>query len=434
MTDGERTFRVDLMTRVEGEGRFELRVRDGVVERAMLSIYEAPRFFEAFVRGRSIDEVPDVVARICGICPVAYQMSAVRALENALGLTPTPTIRALRRLFYCGEWISSHALHVFLLHAPDFLGFPGALEMAAAGHRDLVERGLRIKKAGNAIMERIGGRAVHPISARVGGFTRLPTVPELRALRDDVARALDEAVLATRWAATLDFPDFAQDYVFVSLVGDAYPLEWADEFAVTGRGTMPVAAFEEVVVEAQVPWSNALQARLDDGATYLTGPMARLAHNAERLHPRARAAMADAGLTAPVLNPHVSIVVRCVEIVHALAEALDLIDAYAPEGPAYLATPPRFASGLGATEAPRGLLYHRYAIDAEGLVREAVIVPPTSQNQARIEQDLIGMAPQLLELEHESATRLCERLIRAYDPCISCATHFLTLDIQRVTS
>ncbi len=429
MTDGERTFRVDLMTRVEGEGRFELRVRDGVVERAVLSIYEAPRFFEAFVRGRSIFEVPDIVARICGICPVAYQMSAVRALEEALGLSPTPTLRALRRLFYCGEWISSHALHVFLLHAPDFLGFPGALEMAAAGHRDLVERGLRIKKVGNAILERIGGRAVHPISARVGGFTRLPTPAELGALRDDVARALDEAEIATRWAAGLDFPAFEQDYVFVSLVGDAYPLEWADEFAVSGRGTLPIADFERVCVEAQVPWSNALQARLDDGRTYLTGPLARFAHNAARLHPRA-AALAP---PAPVRNPHASIVVRCVEIVHALAEALDLIEAYAPEGPAYLEAAPRESTGLGATEAPRGLLYHRYAIGPDGLVREAAIVPPTSQNQARIEQDLIGMAPQLLTMEHERATRLCEQLIRAYDPCISCATHFLTLDIERVT-
>jgi coenzyme F420-reducing hydrogenase alpha subunit len=262
----------------------------------------------------------------------------------------------------------------------------------------------------------------------------LPSVAALRSLRDDLARALDEAEIAAKWASTLDFPAFEQEYVFVSLVGDAYPLEWADAFAVSGRGTLPVADFERVVVEAQVPWSTALQARLDDGAAYLTGPMARFAHNAERLHPRARAAAADVGLTAPVRNPHVSIVVRCVELVHALAEALDLVETYAPEGPAYLEAPPRAATGVGATEAPRGLLYHRYAIDEGGLVREAAIVPPTSQNQARIEQDLVALAPRLLALGHDEATRLCERLVRAYDPCISCATHFLRLDIQRVTS
>lgn len=435
MSHDERTYKVDLLTRVEGEGRFYLRVEDGKVAHAELNIFEAPRFFEAFLRGRSLYEVPDIVARICGICPVAYQMSAVRALENALGIVPAPAIRALRRLLYCGEWIESHALHVFLLHAPDFLGYASAVEMAA-DHKPVVERGLRMKKAGNAILELLGGRAIHPISVRVGGFTKVPSRSTLRGLRDMLVAGLAEAEDTVTWTASLPMPAFEQDYVQVALTGDAYPLEWGDHITVSGRGTFPVEDFEVLFEESHVAHSNALHCRMRDGTPYLCGPMARLNLCHDTLHPRARAALDASGLRLPVRNPYQSIVVRAIELVHAFAEALDIIDAYGngidlPDAPFTDATP-RAAVACGATEAPRGLLFHRYRIDADGLIEEARIVPPTSQNQARIEQDLVAMAPDILPMAHEQATLLCEQLIRAYDPCISCATHFLRLDIDRI--
>ena len=431
MSDETKTFKVDMLARVEGEGRFSLTVRDGEVIDARLAIFEAPRFFEAFLRGRTIDEVPDIVARICGICPIAYQMSAVAALEAAAGHVAPRPIVDLRRLMYCGEWIESHTLHVFMLHAPDFLGYPSAVEMAA-DHREIVERGLRLKKTGNAIIELLGGRAIHPVSVVVGGFSRTPTVRELRKLREDLARGLEEAEATVWWAASLPTPDFEQDYVFVALRGDRYPLESGDALAVTGRDPIPLEEFDAAFVETHVEHSNALQCRLRDGTPYLTGPMARLAHFAEQLHPRAAAALEATGLPLPIRNPFQSIVVRAVEIVHAFAEALDLVDAYVAIDPPRAMLEARDGGGVGCTEAPRGICWHRYETSAEGTIVSARIVPPTSQNQARIEQDLVGIAPELLDATHEAATHRCEQLIRAYDPCISCATHFLRLDIERL--
>lgn len=431
MSEETKTFHVDMLARVEGEGRFTLTVRDGEVVDARLSIFEAPRFFEAFLRGREIAEVPDIVARICGICPIAYQMSAVAALESAAGHTAPRPIVDLRRLMYCGEWIESHALHVFMLHAPDFLGYPSAVEMAA-DHREIVERGLRLKKTGNAIIELLGGRAIHPVSVMVGGFSRTPTVRELRRLRDDLAKGLEEAEETVRWAASLPTPDFEQDYVFVALRADRYPLESGDALLVTDREPVPLEDFEEHFVESHVEHSNALQCRLRDGTAYLTGPMARMAHCAEQLHPRAAAALEATGLPLPIRNPFRSIVVRAVEIVHAFAEALDLVDGYAAIDPPHATLAATDGGGVGCTEAPRGICWHRYETSADGTIATARIVPPTSQNQARIEQDLVEIAPQLLAASHDAATHRCEQLIRSYDPCISCATHFLRLDIEQL--
>lgn len=429
----ERTYKVEMLARVEGEGRFTLRTRGDEVVEARLAIFEAPRFFEGFLRGRAIEEVPDIVARICGICPIAYQMSAASALESALGHRVSDAIRDLRRLMYCGEWIESHALHVFLLHAPDFLGYPSAVEMAA-DHREIVERGLAIKKAGNRIIEVLGGRAIHPVSVRVGGFSRVPTRRELEALLPELRAGLGAAEEAVAWAATLRGPRLTQDYVFVALRDDRgrYPLEDGDAVVIRGREPVPLAEFEASFVESHVEHSNALQCRLADGTPYLTGPMARLHHFADRLHPRARAVMEAVGLPATVLDPYRSVVVRAVEIVHAFAEAIDLVESYEPIEPPHVELAPRDATGFGCTEAPRGICWHRYDVKAAGTVALAKIVPPTSQNQARIEQDLVGLAPQLLALPHEEATHRCEQLIRSYDPCISCATHFLRLDVERL--
>jgi len=428
--DGTRTFRVEMLTRVEGEGRFHIKMKEGLVEQATLTIFEPPRFFEGFLVGRSLFEVADIVPRICGICPVTYQMTSCWALEEILGIEVPPAIRELRRLMYCAEWIESHALHIFLLHAPDFLGYPSALEMAR-DHRGLVETGLRMKKVGNTLLEIMGGRAIHPVSPRVGGFSKSPSPKKLQTLLPELEWGLGAAQETVQLAAGLPTPSFTQPYVFAALdAGEAYPVEWGSRVMVSGREPVELDEFERVFRERQVPQSSALHARLPDGTPYLTGPMARLNLFAEKLHPLARSALERSGLPLPVRNPYQSIVVRAIELVQAFADSVDLIRSYKGVDPPFVEAPVRPGEGRGASEAPRGLQYQRHRVDEKGLILESRIVPPTSQNQARIEADLAGLAPSILTLDEKEATLRCEQLIRAYDPCISCSAHFLRLEIE----
>jgi sulfhydrogenase subunit alpha len=428
----DRTIAVDYLARVEGEGALHVRIHDRRVEEVELKIFEPPRFFEAFLRGRSYLEAPDITARICGICPVAYQMSSCHAMERALGMTVDGPLRELRRLLYCGEWIESHALHIYLLHAPDFLGYPDAVRLAK-DHPEAVRRGLELKKAGNHLMQVLGGREIHPVNVRVGGFYRCPSRNELEALRPELERALTLAEETVRFAAGLAFPDIEEDYEFVALRSEhEYPLNEGD--VVSNRGLrIPVTHFEDAFEEVHMPHSNALHSVRKGGGSYLVGPLARYALNHDHLSPRARAAAQQAGLPDIVRNPYRSIVVRAVEVVYACEEALRILDAYRPPPRPFIEPPPSFheTSGAAVTEAPRGMLYHRYRINADGLIEEARIVAPTSQNQKRIEDDLRHLIERSLDRDDAALTDACERAIRNHDPCISCATHFLTLDLER---
>jgi coenzyme F420-reducing hydrogenase alpha subunit len=426
-----RSLHVAALARVEGEGAMHVHVDGDTVTDVQLEIYEPPRFFEAFLRGRHYTEPPDITARICGICPVAYQMSACQAIEDACGVTVTEPIAALRRLLYCGEWISSHALHVYLLHAPDFLGYPSVIELAR-DNRSIVERGLSLKKAGNALLEAIGGRAIHPINVRLGGFYRAPDPQALASLaRDTLRPALDDALATVEWVAGFDFPQFHHDHELLALVQPGrYPIDGGVPHTSGGR-TFPVTAFEEHIIETQVQHSTALHAHLAAGGHYLTGPVARYTLNRAALTPLAQRAAASAGLGASCHNPYRSVLVRAVELLYAIEEALAIIAAYQPPDPPSVPVPARAGTGYGATEAPRGVLFHRYTLDADGIIRSARIVPPTSQNQASIEDDLRRYVQRHLDLPDDRLTARCEQMIRNYDPCISCATHFLDLTLER---
>jgi coenzyme F420-reducing hydrogenase alpha subunit len=429
--DGTRTIQVRAMARVEGEGGFRLRMRDGQVEDLQLNIFEPPRFYEAFLRGRDFQEVPDVVARICGICPVAYQMSACHALERALGVFDQidPAIRDLRNLFYCGEWIESHLLHMFLLHLPDFLGYESAMSMAQE-HRDLVARSLRIKKAGNAIVAMLGGRSVHPVGACVGGFYQAPSpgdtaslLPELQACRDEMC---DLVLLLPK---IVTFPNFSQDYEFVALCPeDEYPMNLGRIKSNQGLD-VDQEEFGDAIEEHQVDYSTALHAAIKRRGPYLVGPLARLNLNAEKLHPCAADLVprvcdaVDARL--PWRNSYLSLMARGLEVVHALALAADLLENYQAPSPPRISPPPQAGVGGHGTEAPRGLCWHQYRTEPDGTIAAARIITPTNQNLATIERDLRVLASQLTELPEEQAGFRCEHLIRNYDPCISCSTHFL---------
>jgi coenzyme F420-reducing hydrogenase alpha subunit len=423
------TVRVNALARVEGEGALYIRARNGQPEEVRLEIYEPPRFFEAFLRGRHAREAPDITARICGICPVAYQTSACNALESLFGVAIPEELRLLRLLLYYGEWIESHTLHVAFLHAPDFLGYESALELAK-DQPELVRRALQLKKAGNGLIALIGGREIHPINVRVGGFYSVPAARELRAPRDSLTAALNIATDLARWAAGFTFPDYEQDYEFVAL---RHPSEYAiiDGRIVSNRGIdIPASAFDATFEEEHVSYSNALHATVRGRGSYLVGPLARFNLNFDQLSPLAREVALAVGAAPPLRNPFKSILVRMVEVVHALDESLRLIDRYEPPPRPWIEHDVRPGVGFGVSEAPRGVLFHRYRVGADELIEDARIVPPTSQNQKRIEEDLWRFAPQVLSLPRDRATWLCEQAIRNYDPCISCATHFLRLTIE----
>lgn len=425
-----RTIKVDYLARVEGEGALYVRVKDGNVADVKFKIFEPPRFFEAFLRGRGFAEVPDITARICGICPIAYQMSAVHAIEDAFGIKVEGQLRALRRLIYCGEWVASHSLHILMLHAPDFLGYEDAIRMAK-DHPEIVQRGLRLKKTGNEIMSLIGGREVHPINVRVGGFYKVPSKSELEEIAERIKVARDEALENVRWVASLPFPDFEQDYEFVALRhAEEYPFNEGRLVSNKGLDIRP-QAFEDHFTEEHVKHSNALHCVLKERGAYFVGPAARYSVNFDKLSPLAQEAAREAGLGEVCCNPFQSIIVRSVEVLYAFDEALRIIDSYEPPDRPSVPIEPRAGIGHACTEAPRGMLYHRYRIDENGLIVDAKIVPPTSQNQKTIENDLWQLVPRQIHLPTAELTWRCEQAVRNYDPCISCATHFLKLNIER---
>lgn len=425
-----RSIVVEGISRVEGEGGLSIKIRGDKVTDVSLKIFEPPRMFEAFLVGRRYDEAPDITARICGICPIAYMLGASMAMESAFGVAATEEIDALRRLIYCGEWLESHGLHLHLLHAPDFLGYDDAVQMAA-DHPGIVERGLRLKKLGNDLMTTIGGREIHPVNLRVGGFYKAPKKQDLAKYRPELDWALKASMDVARWVGSLEFPEFEQDYEFLALrEPSGYAIQKGSLASTTGVDA-PLSAFEDLYHETHVERSTALHGHTKSGANYHVGPLARFAVNHDRLTPAAKAMAKELGLNRPCRNPFRSIVVRAIEMVLAVEEAIRLVDAYVPPDPPFVEAPIRAGRGWGCTEAPRGLCYHRYDLDERGLIVAAKIVPPTAQNLPTIEEDLRRFVPSRLNLSDDQLRWQCEQAIRNYDPCISCSTHAMRLRIDR---
>jgi coenzyme F420-reducing hydrogenase alpha subunit len=437
MTHKSLDLHVPTLTRVEGEGAMHVVVRDGVVEDVRLEIYEPPRMFEAFLRGRAHHEPVDITARICGICPVAYQMSAAHAIEHLAGVTVDGPVRDLRRLLYCGEWIESHVLHMAFLHAPDFLGVDSGITIARR-HPELMTEVLHLKKTGNRILEVVGGRPIHPVNVRLGGFYRSPSRRELGALVPDLDRAHAAAVALVRWVAGFEFPSIpdrlADGTEYVSLRHPTeYPLNEGRVVSNLGLD-LDVAEYGARLREVHVEHSTALHATLDGDRRYQVGPLARWMNNHDRLTDSVRDLGDQVGTGPMETNPFRSIVVRGLETVWAVEEAQRIIEAYRPPSQPAVAVPAVAGVGEAATEAPRGLLYHRYELDEAGLITDAVIVPPTSQNQIAIEADLRDFVQSHLDLDDHTLGHRCEQVIRNYDPCISCATHFLRFSSDRIGS
>ncbi len=420
---------IPALARVEGEGALTVRLKDGTVNEILLNIYEPPRFFEGFLLGRYFQDVPDITARICGICPVAYQMSSVQALESALQVTISPEVRLLRQLLYCAEYIESHALHIYMLQAPDLVGYESVIGLAADAP-DLVKKALRLKKIGNDLLKTIGGRSVHPVNTCVGGFYRWPSEDAIHALIPDLEWARQASIETVQWAASLPYPDFEQDYEFVALSRlEEYSIYDGFIVSSSGKRTAP-ESFEKDYIETHVEQSNALHSHTAYGKTYFVGPLARLNINFKQLRPAARQAAKDIGLVLPLRNPYKGLIARAIELVHTCDLAAQLASDYHPQGPSFKEIKVHPGEGFGVSEAPRGLLYHRYVVDEQGLVRFARITPPTAQNFSQMEADLWALAPSVVSLPQDQASLSFEHLLRSYDPCISCSVHFLNLKIE----
>jgi sulfhydrogenase subunit alpha len=432
MSEQKRTvaIHVPVLARVEGEGALDLRIDDGNITQLRLRIFEPPRFFEKFLEGHHYTEIPDMVARICGICPVAYQATAAQALEKLFGVELDPWARDMRRVFYCGEWIQSHSLHIHLLAAPDFFGCNSVIELAKIAP-DEVRRGLRIQALGNELMALFGARSVHPVGVRIGGFHGAPPLARVREIREKLRAALPEAEALIRWAAGIAVPPDDQAFVSVAM---RHPGDYAIERGLIGASDglrIEAAAYDAHFSERQETHSTALYSSYR-GKPYLVGPLARLNLNHDRLPEEIKALLNETGLVLPSSNLFHSLVARAVEILLALHEALRLLDGYrVPDSP-WQPVSPRAGVASGCAQAPRGMLWQRYEMDDDGRVVNARIVPPTSQNQARIEEDL-RLSLLNFGIDHaDDALRLhCEKVIRNYDPCISCATHFLRLNVER---
>jgi coenzyme F420-reducing hydrogenase alpha subunit len=425
-----RVITVDQLARVEGEGALYVKITDGKVADVKLNIFEPPRFFEAFLRGRKYSEAPDITARICGICPVAYQMSAVSAMEDAFHISVDEQVRGLRRLLYCGEWIESHVLHIYMLHAPDFLGYEDAL-LLAKDHPEIVERALKMKKIGNDLMTVIGGREIHPVNVCVGGFYKAPSKRDLQPFIERLKWGRDAAIETANLVAGFEFPPFEVDYEFVSLRHpDEYPMI-GGRFVSSSGLDIAIKEYEFHFEERHVEHSNALHGFEKGHGSYCVGPLARFNLNFEKLPSLARQVARDLGFVPPVKNPFKSIIVRSIETIFAFDEALRIIEQYEPLARSAVDVRPIAGIGFGASEAPRGTLYHRYRVGDDGLIKDAKIVPPTAQNQPTIENDLRQFVAANIDLPREELTWKCEQAVRNYDPCISCATHFLRLEIDQ---
>ena len=421
---------VPVMVRLEGEGALKFKADRGKVEELHLKIYEPPRLFEEFLTGRGFQDVPTITARICGICPVAYQMTSILALERLFQVDPGPWVYDMRRLLYCGEWLQSHALHIHLLAAPDFLGFDNAIAMAE-DHPQTVKRGMKLQALGNELLCFLGGRSVHPIGMKVGGFHRAPSTGDAEKLLAKCEAALDDAKQLVAWCAQLDLPEDMQEFTSVAIHNE-------NEYAImhgrlrSDNGlNISFEQYQDYFVEEQVPHSTAFYSRLN-GDSYFLGPLARVNLNFAQLPPDVQQWATEQGLRFPSKNMFHNVVARAIECHYALVESIRILKNYKiPDKPSVDVKAVK-GRGFFCTEAPRGMIYHHYDVDDYGHIKTSTIIPPTSQNQLRIEENL-KTAVEKYGLDHsDDELRLfCERIIRNYDPCISCSVHFLELDIQR---
>jgi coenzyme F420-reducing hydrogenase alpha subunit len=425
-----KTIEVHHITRVEGHGNITARITNGRVEHVRFDIVEAPRFFEAFLRGQRYPEVVHVAPRICGICSVSHKCAALKATETALGVEVSEQTVLLRRLAFHGEVISSHALHVFFLAAPDFLGLDSVFPLAQTD-KETVLRAMRLKSLGYDLGAVVAGRHTHPVGMEVGGFSFVHSTEKLMSLRDALVEALDDLKEAVKLFKSIEIPQFDRETQFLALTHpDAYA--FYDGYMTTGDGqTIPVDRYHEIIREHVTDNSTAKHASLDD-APYMVGALARVNLNFEQLSESAQETAEALGLRPRCFNPFMNTIAQIVESVHCVEESIEITDELCRRGiraeDELVPVKPRAGAGKGVVEAPRGILFHEYHYDDAGVCQFANHVIPTAQNLANLEADMRELVPPIADSDPAHIQKQLEMLVRAYDPCISCSTHCVTME------
>ncbi len=418
----KKTVTVNYIARVEGRGALDVTISPSKeIEDLKLRIYEPPRFFEAFMIGRRCDEIMELASRICGICPVAHQITALRAIENALDVHPSDQTRDLRKLMAISAHIQSNVLSMYFLSLPDLMGYESSIAMAQ-DHAEIVKRGLRLKKLGNDITDLIGGRAVHPVTAVIGGFTALPTKEQLGTIRKRLVEAKKDAHETVDLFTRVGKPSFERKCEHIAISDPRHYAINEGRLRSTEGLNIHETEYRDYIYEKQVPYSTALHSYVKTRDAFMVGPLPRVNLNIPQMSPDAKDAAKRSGIKIPSYNPFNSHLARAIELVHDIDESLEIIDRLPlkEDRQAY-----HYKAGFGAaiTEAPRGSLYHSYLLDNNGIVKKADLVPPTSHNARNIEKDIYDLVKQNSDLSVKELTLHCEMLIRAYDPCISCSTH-----------
>jgi len=420
------------LTRVEGHGNIVVNMKDGVLEKAHLSIVEPPRFFEAMMKGRSFHEAAIITSRICGICSLGHQLTSLVATEDALGLEISEQTVLLRKLLVHGATLQSNILHAYFLAAPDFLNV-GSVFPLIATHKDVVLRALRMKRLANDIGDVVSGRAVHPITPVPGGFSKIPEKSELLEIK---RRLLEEALpdgletIETMKALAGAIPQFERETEYISLKHpDEYALYEGDIFS-SDTGAQPVQNYLDVTNEFVVKHSTSKHTKYNR-SSYLVGALARWNNNHSQLGTEALAAAEAMGLKPNCHNPYMNTIAQVVEAVHCILDSVRIIDKLIENGlknEKPNQTPTRYGRGIGSNEVPRGILFHDYTYDNKGNIVKANCIIPTGQNLANIDDDMVKLVPEIINKSKEEITLSLEMLVRAYDPCISCSVHMLEVD------
>lgn len=416
-----RKIEIGYVARVEGEAGLKIKVSVGQVKELVLDVWEPPRFFEGFLVGRKYYEVPDLVARICGICPVSHMLTALKALEKALGINPSQQTKSLRRLMALSQILASHLVHLYMLALPDYLGYESVVGMMPDYGQE-IGRLLRMKTVANDLTRAIGGRALHPVTTVVNGFTRLPSIGELRRLAEALKGIKEDALETVRLFANLPYPDLQSRSEYVAL-RNPERYAFTEGRVVSSEGLdFAEGEYGDYFQEEQVPYAMAKRSVVKGGGAFRVGALARVNLNFHQLSEVAKEAAGEVGFETPSHNPFHNNLAQALEVLHCVDECVSIIEGLdlKEEERAFAV---RAGEGGAITEAPRGLLYHKYCINDKGVVEGANIVTPTAHNVFNMEKDLRELAPSLLDLSEKEAALRCEKLIRSYDPCFSCSVH-----------